>query len=217
MGQKISLCKWHNFCMAPWLICLFVTLLYIERKWLMRNFARVLPLRSKLSGKFQRFNAVNGSMEMLINSWISKKFKLKWTVLKHFKQWTALRKLFSPLPPPSPPAVESFLRHWNKNFLTEIYSNIKTLAFNYFENAVLWVLEMVQRKCFFWYQPKTCLLENWLSERGFLLCCGSIFFALLNEMRFVKWVRFFEQNCIVKWVIFIASFCWLWDCQKIWN
>ena len=26
-----------------------------------------------------------------------------------------------------------------------------------------------------------------------------------------KWVRFFERNCIVKWVTFFASFCWLWD------
>ena len=32
-----------------------------------------------------------------------------------------------------------------------------------------------------------------------------------SELRFVKWVRFFERNCIVKWVIFFASFCWLWD------
>ena len=30
-------------------------------------------------------------------------------------------------------------------------------------------------------------------------------------MRFIKWVRFFERNCIVKWVIFLGSFCWLWD------
>ena len=32
-----------------------------------------------------------------------------------------------------------------------------------------------------------------------------------NELRFIKWVRFFERNCIVKWVIFFGSFCWLWD------
>ena len=78
-----------TYCMVLGLICcLFVTLLYIERKWLlMRDLATVLPSKSKLSGKFQRFNTVNGSMEMLINSWISKKFKLKWTILKHFKQW----------------------------------------------------------------------------------------------------------------------------------
>ena len=31
-----------------------------------------------------------------------------------------------------------------------------------------------------------------------------------NLLRFVKWVMFFERNCIVKLVIFFASFCWLW-------
>ena len=32
-----------------------------------------------------------------------------------------------------------------------------------------------------------------------------------SELRFVKWMRFFGRNCIVKWVIFFASFCWLCD------
>ena len=40
----------------------------------MRNLATVLPLASKLSGKFQRFNAIDGSTEMLKKSWISKYF-----------------------------------------------------------------------------------------------------------------------------------------------
>ena len=30
-----------------------------------------------------------------------------------------------------------------------------------------------------------------------------------NELRLVKWVRFFKQNCTVKYVIFFVSFCWL--------
>ena len=32
-----------------------------------------------------------------------------------------------------------------------------------------------------------------------------------SQLRFVKCVRFLERNCIVKWVIFFFSFCWLWD------
>ena len=32
-----------------------------------------------------------------------------------------------------------------------------------------------------------------------------------SELRFVKWARFFERSCILKWVTFFASFCWLWD------
>ena len=62
-----------------------------------------------------------------------------------------------------------------------------------FENAVP---EMVLCKCFFWHQPETC----------FWLCCGSIFYIMLSELRFVKWLRFFERNCIVKWVIFLLVF-----------
>ena len=34
---------------------------------------------------------------------------------------------------------------------------------------------------------------------------------MFSELKFVKWVRFFERNGIIKWVIFFASFCYLWD------
>ena len=56
--------------MAPCIICCFtVRLFYIEREWLlMRNLAIALPLKSKLSGKFQRLNAMDGNIEMLKNS-----------------------------------------------------------------------------------------------------------------------------------------------------
>ena len=47
--------------------------------------------------------------------------------------------------------------------------------------------------------------------KGFWLCCKSILFSRLSELRFIKWVRFFEQNCIVKWMNIFSSFCWLWD------
>ena len=58
-----------HFFHGSMIYCSFLILLHIERKWLlMRNFATVLPLKSKLSGEFQHFNAVNESMEMLINS-----------------------------------------------------------------------------------------------------------------------------------------------------
>ena len=58
MGWKMPLCKWHTFWMTPCLICHFIVILfYIERKWLfMRNVAIIVPLKSKSSGKFQRFN-----------------------------------------------------------------------------------------------------------------------------------------------------------------
>ena len=71
-------------------------------------------------------------------------------------------------------------------------------------------IEMMQCKCFFWHQTGKCLLENLWSEKSFWLCCRSILFLMSSELRFKKWVRFTEKNCIVKWMIFFASFCWLW-------
>ena len=58
---------------AWYTIRFIVILFYIERKWiLMRNLAIILPLKSKLSGKFQRFNTVVESIEILKSSWTSK-------------------------------------------------------------------------------------------------------------------------------------------------
>ena len=56
----------------------------------MRNLATILPLKSKLSGKFERFNAIGGSIEMLKNSWISK-FSIK---MKIFSE--SPKEIFSP-------------------------------------------------------------------------------------------------------------------------
>ena len=36
--------------------------------------AKILPFRAKLSGKYRRFNVIDGSIEMLKNSSISKNF-----------------------------------------------------------------------------------------------------------------------------------------------
>ena len=60
----------------------------VERKWLiMRNLATILPL----SGKCQRFNAIDG----VSKRW--KKIDIKWKIVKHIampKQRAAFRKLF---------------------------------------------------------------------------------------------------------------------------
>ena len=104
MEWKLSLCKWCTFWMVPCSIYFYIViLLYTERKWLfMGNIITILPLKSKLSGKFLLFNSIDGRVEMLQNSWLNvQKFQLKWKFLKHFtrpKQRAALRKLFSTSP-----------------------------------------------------------------------------------------------------------------------
>ena len=42
----------------------------------MRNSVTILPLKFELSGKFQRFNTTDGSIEMPKNNWILKNFGL---------------------------------------------------------------------------------------------------------------------------------------------
>ena len=75
-GMKNLISKWYTFWIPPWLICCFIVIfLYIERRWLLkRNVATILPVKSKLSGKFQRFNTIDGRIGMLQNSLISKNF-----------------------------------------------------------------------------------------------------------------------------------------------
>ena len=61
----------------------FVDILsYIERKWLLAiDLATAFPLKSKLSGKFLHFNAIDGSIDILNKSWISKSYK--WEISKN--------------------------------------------------------------------------------------------------------------------------------------
>ena len=116
-------------------------------------------------------------------------FQLKWKNLKHFtspKQRAVWRKLFSPL------SNKSSLRLWNNNFLTEVYTNVHTFAFLVLHNVVSGHLEMVR-------------------SNFFLTASRTMFLAKESGSRFIKWVKFFERNCIVKWMIFFDSFWWLWD------
>ena len=127
------------------------------------------------------------------------KFQLKRQILKHFtspKQRFAGKKLFSPT------TDKTFLCLWNKNIRADIYRNIQKFAFQ-----ILW-------ECTSW-ASRNCAVQMFIltpTQSIILLRRGSIFFIMLNELRFPKWVRDFQWkwNCIVKWMIFFASFCWLW-------
>ena len=69
----------------------------------MTNLDTILPLKSKLSGKFQRFNAIDGSIEMLKNNSISKKFQLKWAIKKEVHEAQIASILKEIFPPPTTP------------------------------------------------------------------------------------------------------------------
>ena len=127
---KMPLCNWHTFWMAPSLICFFIVVFFsIERKWLlMRSLATILPLKSKLSRKFQRFNTLD-------------RFSIKMKNCKtlcEVQTASRLKEIFQPpLTHPSPDKI--LLRLWNKNFITEIYRNIQAFTFKVFQECGSWV------------------------------------------------------------------------------
>ena len=134
--------------MVPCLICYFVVILfYIVRKWLlMRNLTTALPLRSKLCGKFQLFNALDGSINMLKNSRISKTFNQN-----EARTASCLKKIiqFPQKPQTTPNQIKSYYIFGIKIFLqryTEIYRHLLPKCF---KNTVFGRQEMVQRKCLF--------------------------------------------------------------------
>ena len=127
--------------------------------------------------------------------------------LKHFeglKQQTALRKLFRP------PTDKNFLHLWNKIFLRRFTGISRQLLCKCFSKVVIGRLEKVQCKwCFSDTNQKHVRWK--IYKVRCLTVLQDFIFIMLNELRSLKWVRFFERNCISKWVIFFASFCWLWD------
>ena len=124
--------------------CLFfVILFYIEIKWLlMRNVASVLLLKSKLSGKFQRFNAINRCIEMLKIVEFSK-ISIKIQNCKTFckaQTTNRLNNFFqSPsIPPPTTiPQGQTLLRLRNNFFLRRYIEIYRHLLSKCFKNAVI--------------------------------------------------------------------------------
>ena len=155
-GVKNAIMQVTYFLNGPMfnLLHFIVILFYIDWKWLLlRNLAIILLLKSKLSGKFYRFNGIDESIEILKNSWISKNFIKVKNCKTFYETQTAshLKEVFSLPPPLILPDI--LLRLWNKNVLKETYRNIQTFAFKVHQ-------EIVQCKCFFWHQTETYLLEN---------------------------------------------------------
>ena len=128
-------------------------------------------------------------------------FQLKWKISKHFtspEQQSGWRKLFSPH------QIKASYVSGSKMFERRFTGLYRHLLSKCTKTEVLEHLEMVQCKCFFWHlAPIRNMFLAVLQE--------YIFFIMLSELRFVKWVRFFERNCNVKWMIFFASFCCIWD------
>ena len=131
----------------------------------MRNLARILPLKPKLPRKFQRFNAIDGKIEVT-KQWKIVEFPKIWIKMKNcttfYEVQTArhLKEIIQPLHPfPTPNQIQFYYVSGTKSILrryTEIYTHLFS---KYFKNAVLGRQEMVQCKYFF-PQTEKCLLGN---------------------------------------------------------
>ena len=132
--------------MTAYLICYFIVILfYIEKRWLlMRNLATILPLKSKLCGKFQLFNAIDGRIEMLKNSWNSKNpFKMKnCTTFYEAQIASRLKEIILP-PPTHPYQIKSYYVFKTKIFLRRYAGKYGHLLSKCFKNTFFGRQEMV--------------------------------------------------------------------------
>ena len=152
---KNAIMKWHTFWMAPCLIFyFFVILFYIERKWLLtRKLVTILPLKFKLSRKFQRFNAIERNIKMLKNSWI---FICKAETVCHLKE------VIQPIPLPSHPIryqIKPYYVCGTKRFFKEIYRNIQAFAFKELQKCSSWASRNGAVQIFF-LGPKGNMLDK---------------------------------------------------------
>ena len=150
------------------------------------------------------------------------KISIKMKNWKTFYQvQTAIRfkEIIQPLPNP-PSSDKILLRFWNRSFLTEICRNEQTFAFKGLQECGSWASINDAVQIFFLTPNGNMFAGKFLKSGLSWLCCGSILFSMSSELRSVKWVRFFEQNCIVKWVDWYFSLVFVGfetSCKKIWN
>ena len=133
----------------------------------MRNVAAILPLKFKLSEKFQHFNAINRCIEMIKMvefPKISIKIKNCQTFCK--AQTANCLKTFIQSPPiPPPSSTRTNLTMSQKQILLkEIYGNIQTFAFKVLQECSSWASRNGVVQIFFLTPQRSMFLEN-LSER----------------------------------------------------
>ena len=151
----------------------------------MRNLATISPLKSKLSGKFQRFNAIDGSIEMLKKIKFPRiSIKIKDCEIIYEAQTNCLREIIQPPPTYSPPD-KILLRPCNKNFLTEICRNIQTFAFKVLKECSSWASRNGAVQMLFLTPNRNMFAEKFVKLEKFLVVLWEhiIFNVRLTEVR----------------------------------
>ena len=88
-----------------------------------------------------------------------------------------------------------------QKFLGEIYRNIQTFAFKVLQESSSCVSGNGAMQMFF-----VIPYRNMFAGKNIFGCVLQAYYFQFQEVRSVKWVRFFEGNCIIKWVIFFHWF-----------
>ena len=98
-----------------------------------------------------------------------------------------------------------------RNFFKEIYRNIQTFAFKVIQECSSWASTNGVVQIFFLTPHRNLFPGKFVNSESFLALLREHIISMSSELKFVKWVRFFEQNRIVKYVTLFASFCWFLD------
>ena len=106
----------------------------VLRQFLTLLLATILPLKSKLPGKLQCFNAINVSRCWKINEF--PKLPIKRNNSKAFCETQTASRLKEVIQQIKPD--KSLLLLWNKNFLRKIYGNILIIAFKVLQECISW-------------------------------------------------------------------------------
>ena len=100
---------------------------------------------------------------------------------------------------PAAPDKSSLLL-WNKKFPTEIKRNMQTFTFQLLWECSSWASRNGAEQMFFLTPTRNIFARKFCKVSKVFGCvAGVYFFIKLSELRFVNWV------------IFFASFSWLWD------
>ena len=187
--------EWH-----PRLIFYFSChiILYWEKVSPYEKLSHSPNIEVRLSGQFQRFNAIDGSIKKLEDSWIYK--NSKWKIVKHFtrlKQRVTLRKLSS-LPSTHPPPDKILLRLWNKNFLTEIYRNIQTFPFKVLQESSSWASINGAVQIFFLTSKRNLFAGKFADSERFLAVLREHIIFNAKWVKVHKMIEIFLRNLYCK-------------------
>ena len=92
--------------------------------------------------------------------------------------------------------VESFLRLWNKNALTEI-RNIQTFSFQVLRECSSWAYKNGAMQMFFLTSTRNVFAGKFVKWVRFLVALQEYNFYNVEWVEVRKMIEFFERNCIV--------------------